>query len=291
MFVHEDFIDHPKILKAGAMLGAHGLAQAIALYLAGLSYAKKHATDGAVPDTFVHTCTVVADARKVARVLAARGVHLWHRTAQGYTIHDYFDFPNEHAEEVKEQRRATVRGDDGDKEPDQRAKWREQKARQRGGSVDSPRTTADMSTPMSADMSADMSTPLSADMSAFPRARDVRTRTQVQGSSLGTGTSGGSAEGGTDEAAALARRADQFVARYAELFRHFRHGAKYLGRPDADLAAARQLVAVWDDARLDLLVEAFLVTDDPYCRDGSGTITHFRSRASWLDSRLREAAV
>ena len=87
------------------------------------------------------------------------------------------------------------------------------------------------------------------------------------------------------------RRAGQFVERYRELFERFRHGAKYVSRPALDYHEALLLVDVWDDARLDRLVEAFLTTDNEFCRNGNGTIAQFRSRASWCDSKLREAGL
>jgi hypothetical protein len=89
----------------------------------------------------------------------------------------------------------------------------------------------------------------------------------------------------TDE---LRERAGRFCERYAELYAEHRHGARYHNKPTLDFVEALGLVATWDDQRLDLLVEAFLVTDDPFCRNGAGSIAQFRSRASWCDAKLRE---
>jgi uncharacterized protein YdaU (DUF1376 family) len=87
----------------------------------------------------------------------------------------------------------------------------------------------------------------------------------------------------------LCRRAGDFAGeRYPQIFRRCRNGARFVARPVFDFEDALPLVATWDDARLDVLAEAFLTTDDPFCRNGSGTIKHFASRASWCDSRLRE---
>lgn len=86
---------------------------------------------------------------------------------------------------------------------------------------------------------------------------------------------------------ALADRAGAFVHRYAELFATHRKGARYLSKPSLDFQEAVGLCQVWDDARLETLAIAFLTTDDKFCREGNGSIAHFRSRASWCDTRLR----
>ena len=90
----------------------------------------------------------------------------------------------------------------------------------------------------------------------------------------------------------IADRAARFVERYAELFAEHRRGARYHSKPTLDYQEALGLVSTWeDDARLEQLVIAFLTTDDPFCRNGNGSIAQFRSRASWCDSRLREAGL
>lgn len=86
-------------------------------------------------------------------------------------------------------------------------------------------------------------------------------------------------------------RAARFCERYAELYAQHRKGARYHNKPTLDFVEALGIVATWDDARLDQLVEAFLTTDEPFCRNGAGTIAQFRSRASWCDSKLREAGL
>lgn len=86
-------------------------------------------------------------------------------------------------------------------------------------------------------------------------------------------------------------RAARFVERYGELYARFRHGAVYRNKPSLDFVEALTLVGAWDDGRLEMLVEAFLTTNDPFCRNGAGTIAHFRSRASWCDAMLRKAGL
>jgi hypothetical protein len=86
----------------------------------------------------------------------------------------------------------------------------------------------------------------------------------------------------------LSERAGRFCERYAELYHQHRHGAHYIGKPNLDFLEALQLVRVWDDARLELLVTAFLKTDHEFAVKGSRTIAQFRSMASWCDGQLRE---
>jgi uncharacterized protein YdaU (DUF1376 family) len=84
-------------------------------------------------------------------------------------------------------------------------------------------------------------------------------------------------------------RAAAFCDRYAEFYERFRHGARYISKPNLDFLEALQLVRVWtDDARLDKLAQAFLTTDDEWVSSGSRTMARFRSRASWCDEKLRE---
>jgi hypothetical protein len=89
----------------------------------------------------------------------------------------------------------------------------------------------------------------------------------------------------------LADRAGRFVERYGELFAEHRKGARYFSRPNLDFQEALGLCGTWDDDRLERLVIAFLTTDDKFCRNGNGSIAHFRSRASWCDSKLRESGL
>jgi hypothetical protein len=103
LYVDDKLPSHPKIFKAGSRLGENGPAQALALFLAGLAYARDHLTDGFLPDGFVQTCGLVQTPQSVAKVLTSRGVRLWSRTRGGYRIHDYHDW-NPKAAAVKEKR-------------------------------------------------------------------------------------------------------------------------------------------------------------------------------------------
>jgi hypothetical protein len=114
LYVDDKFPQHPKLLKAGARLGANGGAQALALYMYGLAYAREHLTDGFVPDRIAASCGLVQTPQAVISALISRSVRLWHRVPGGYLIHDYLDW-NPKASAVREKRE----------------KWRQKKAGQR----------------------------------------------------------------------------------------------------------------------------------------------------------------
>jgi hypothetical protein len=116
LYIDDAFSSHPKILKAGAVIGRNGEALALAMYVHGLTYARKHHTDGFIPDEFIRSCVAFVSPVEIARVLTDRRVRLWERRAGGYLIHDYHDW-NRKASEIKEQRE----------------KWRTKKAAQRRG--------------------------------------------------------------------------------------------------------------------------------------------------------------
>jgi hypothetical protein len=103
IYVDEKLVTHPKIFRAGARLGPNGAAQALALFIAGLTYAREHLTDGFVPRDFVRSCGLVTTPQSVAQALTSRSVRLWHRTPGGYQIHDYHRW-NKKASEIKEKR-------------------------------------------------------------------------------------------------------------------------------------------------------------------------------------------
>lgn len=105
LYVDDKLPSHPKIFRAGSMLGDNGPAQALAVFLAGLAYARDHLTDGFLPDKFVASCGLVQTPQVVANALCSRSVRLWHRSRGGYQIHDYHDW-NRKASEIKEKREA-----------------------------------------------------------------------------------------------------------------------------------------------------------------------------------------
>jgi hypothetical protein len=103
IYVDDRLPRHPKIFRAGERLGTNGPAQALALFIAGLAYAREHLTDGFIPYEFVSSCGLVQTPQSVAGVLCSRTVRLWHRTRGGYLIHDYGDW-NLKASEIKRKR-------------------------------------------------------------------------------------------------------------------------------------------------------------------------------------------
>lgn len=254
LYIDDKLPTHPKIFKAGAHLGTNGPARALALFLAGLAYARDHLSDGFVPDKFVAGCALVDRPLDVARVLTDRRIRLWRRVRGGYQIHDYHDW-NPTASEIKERR----------------AKEREKKRRQRGLSP--------------GESLGDKAGDTDGVPAGVPEpASRARAGTGVDPGTGDLGKGGVGEKGFNEPDAALVQRAERFVVRYGELFERFRKGRYAPG--DKDLPAAIALVQTWDDARLVELVEAFLTTDDEFCRNGSGSIPQFRVRASWCDSRL-----
>jgi uncharacterized protein YdaU (DUF1376 family) len=142
-----------------------------------------------------------------------------------------------------------------------------------------------MANPMAKGMANDMANAVANPSHLFRRESDQITDPAYEEQ----GGSGGEAE---PVDPALEARANRFMASYAQLYAQYRHGARYYGRRASDFDAALELVAHWaDDARLETLAVAFLTTDDPYCRGGSGSISHFGSRASWCDGKLKAAGL
>lgn len=86
----------------------------------------------------------------------------------------------------------------------------------------------------------------------------------------------------------LAERAGRFLERYGVLHEKWRHGAVYMGRIHVDFDEALQLVAKFDDERLDKLATVFLNADSEFAEKGTRSVPKFRSMVSWCDERLRE---
>ena len=118
LYLDDKLPSHPKLLRAGARLGDNGAALVLAVYVAGLAYAREHLTDGFLPTGFVNSLVVLVQTpQDVINAMVSRGVALWHRVPGGYRIHDYHDW-NDNAASIKEKRE----------------KWRAKSAaRRRGG--------------------------------------------------------------------------------------------------------------------------------------------------------------
>ena len=88
--------------------------------------------------------------------------------------------------------------------------------------------------------------------------------------------------------AELADQAGRFVEHYGELFAAPLQERALPQQTEVDFQEALGCVDL-DDAALEQLAIAFLTTDEKFCRNGNGSIAHFRSRASWCDARLKRA--
>ena len=100
-YLEYNVMNHPKFVRAGELLGGeYGAARAFTLWAAALSYAREHMTDGKVPHGFLSAYPYESSANAVAKVLADRRVRLWHRTRDGWRIHNYRSY-NRSAKEIK----------------------------------------------------------------------------------------------------------------------------------------------------------------------------------------------
>jgi hypothetical protein len=89
MLLRDDIAHHRKFLVAGDILGESGAAQALALWIAAIGYARRFHTDGYIDEDFVRDRCVTFGGRKVADVLCSRRVRLFHRVKGGYVVHDF----------------------------------------------------------------------------------------------------------------------------------------------------------------------------------------------------------
>lgn len=94
----DDFVDHPKVSAAGPLAGW--------LYVCGLSYANRYATDGFIPTAQVKRLADVREPDQLAAKLVE--ARLWERVQGGYMIHDYAEFQPSSAE-IRRDREATAK--------------------------------------------------------------------------------------------------------------------------------------------------------------------------------------
>jgi uncharacterized protein YdaU (DUF1376 family) len=150
--------------------------------------------------------------------------------------------------------------------------------------------------PMAKDSSLSLSSSLSSDFSQ-ERAEHARApRIEIKPTN---GTNGHASK--PSEPNEIGLRAGRFLERYGELHAQHRNGAKLvkapafrsaLGGGHMEFQEAVTLCQTWDDARLELLAKAFLtVDDDDWINSGPRTIARFRSRASWVDDKLKAAGL
>lgn len=94
----DDFVDHPKVVQAGPL--------ASWLYVCGLSYSNRYATDGFIPSGQVRRLADVKEPEVLTRKLVE--VRLWEPVQGGFFIHDYAEYQPSSAE-VKRDREATAK--------------------------------------------------------------------------------------------------------------------------------------------------------------------------------------
>lgn len=249
--------EHPKVIRAAKLFGRFGWERTIAYYVLGLEIATDYATDGLLPIDLLQRYLPTTKCATVCRVMTHSAVALWTQSEAGPVIHDFHDY-NPNSKQVKSYRKRI-----GSKNG-----WSDESLSYETGNsigLKSNGITHNRST---------------------SRSRSTE-RPPCRSVSLENATDKNPKK--TDEPLTeIETRAARFVERYAEIFREVKLGARYLSRPTLDYQHALALVQLWDDERLELLVRVFLLTDDPYCRNGAGNIAHFKSRASWCDGKLRE---
>lgn len=123
MYLDDKIIGHPKLIRAGQLVGRNGVSRAFMLYVTGLVHARQYLTDGVLKDSLVTSYRFDKDPLRVALALCHNSVNLWHQEPGGYRIHDYLDY-NKSAEQIKHQQQVTR---------DRVTRWRATNARQSPG--------------------------------------------------------------------------------------------------------------------------------------------------------------
>jgi hypothetical protein len=115
LYLDESLPNHPKILRAGELIGGKGGALlAVGLYVTAIAYARHMLTDGVVPAVVLDVCPR-SSPKTLSPAAALTRVGLLKKDRLSYTVHDYHDW-NPSAEKAKAIREnARLR----------KAKWRE----------------------------------------------------------------------------------------------------------------------------------------------------------------------
>jgi hypothetical protein len=106
VIVDEKFLEHPKLIRAGQLVGRNGVSRALHVYLAGLAHARKYLTNGFVGMPVVTSWRLCENPVRVATALCHESVTLWHPEPGGYRIHDFLQY-NDDATEVKRKQQVT----------------------------------------------------------------------------------------------------------------------------------------------------------------------------------------
>jgi len=90
MILRDDIAHHRKFLVADEILGGNGgAAQALAVWIAAIGYARRYKTNGFVERDYVRDKCVTLGGTKVADVLCQKRIKLFHRAKGGYVVHDF----------------------------------------------------------------------------------------------------------------------------------------------------------------------------------------------------------
>lgn len=106
VIVDEKLLEHPKLIRAGQLVGRNGVSRALHIYLAGLAHARKYLTNGFVGTPVVTSWKLCERPVAVATALCHESVTLWHKEPGGYRIHDFLKY-NDTADEVKHKQELT----------------------------------------------------------------------------------------------------------------------------------------------------------------------------------------
>jgi hypothetical protein len=97
----DGLLDHPKILRAGELIGKRGALMALGLYTSCILYVNKHLTDGFLSPAALERLSPRADGISDALIEAG----LLDSAPNGFRIHDYLDH-NPTSESVRKKRAA-----------------------------------------------------------------------------------------------------------------------------------------------------------------------------------------
>jgi hypothetical protein len=97
--VDDNFIGHPKVLKAASRLGKWGLGRVLVIWHQGQSHCAKYLTDGFIAAEAVARFHDDPKPLDVADALVSS--RLWERCEGGYRVHDYLAY-NPSAEEARD---------------------------------------------------------------------------------------------------------------------------------------------------------------------------------------------
>lgn len=125
VYLDDQFFDHPKVVLAGG--------DAAWLFVCGLGYCRRYATEGAIP---VNQVSKLSDRRSPAK-LAKRLVEvgLWEADGEHYRVHDYADWNKPQESRTASARKAAT------------ARWEAERKRKTGDAPGNASRTADASEP------------------------------------------------------------------------------------------------------------------------------------------------